>query len=81
MGWKETCYMDERLSFVAGYLRGDEPMTMLCESHGISRKTGYKWLERYERGDWTPYTVLEHGDLWYGNFLLPGKAVPRPRKR
>ncbi len=26
-------------------------MTALCEEFGISRKTGYKWLERYrERG-------------------------------
>lgn len=47
MGWKETCYMDERILFVAAYLRGDEPMTVLCESYGISRKVGYKWVGRY----------------------------------
>ena len=47
MGWKETCYMDERISFVAAYFRGDEAMTVLCESYGISRKTGYKWVGRY----------------------------------
>jgi len=47
MGWRETCFMDERVSFVSAYLRGDYPMTVLCESYGISRKTGYKWIGRY----------------------------------
>ncbi len=42
--------MDEKLVFVADYLRGEWSMTALCEHYGISRKTGYKWLGRY-RGD------------------------------
>lgn len=54
MGWRETCVMDQRVQFVAACLRGDVAMTALCEAYGISRKTGYKWLERYradpERG-------------------------------
>jgi putative transposase len=25
-------------------------MTELCERYGISRKTGYKWIERYQDG-------------------------------
>ncbi|WP_198669482.1 helix-turn-helix domain-containing protein, partial [Blastomonas sp. UPD001] len=40
--------MDERLLFVAGWLEGEETMTGLCAAFGISRKTGYKWLGRYE---------------------------------
>jgi putative transposase len=47
MPWKETCVMDERLMFIGECLRGELPMTALCERYGISRKTGYKWLERY----------------------------------
>ena len=47
MPWKETCAMDERLMFIGECLRGELPMTTLCELYGISRKTGYKWLERY----------------------------------
>ena len=47
MPWKETCRMDEKLSFVAECLRGDLPMVALCAAYGISRKTGYKWLGRY----------------------------------
>ena len=50
MPWREICTMDERLMFIGECLRGELPMTALCERYGISRKTGYKWLERY-RGD------------------------------
>jgi transposase InsO family protein len=39
--------MDERFAFVAACLEDEETMTALCESFGISRKTGYKWLARY----------------------------------
>ncbi len=38
--------MDERLKFVAGLLDG-EKMAVLCRRFGISRKTGYKILDRY----------------------------------
>ncbi len=47
MPWREVCYMDERMRFVAAALAGEESMTALCEEHGISRKSGYKWLGRY----------------------------------
>jgi transposase InsO family protein len=45
--WRETGIMDERLKFVVECLRNEETMTALCERFGISRKTGYKWLDRY----------------------------------
>jgi putative transposase len=38
--------MDERVKFVAGLLDG-EKMAVLCRRFGISRKTGYKILNRY----------------------------------
>lgn len=47
MPWRETSVMDERLQFVMAYQAGEVGMTELCRSAGISRKTGYKWLERY----------------------------------
>ena len=47
MPWTETCILDQRLAFVAACLRGEESMTALCAQHGISRKTGYKWLARW----------------------------------
>jgi putative transposase len=48
MPWKECHVMDERLRFVARLLEG-EKMAPLCAEFGISRKTGYKILDRYER--------------------------------
>src|SRR6267378_7869086 len=47
MPWKETCVMDQKLAFIAEYLRGELPMTALCERYGISRDTGYRLLARY----------------------------------
>ena len=47
MPWKETCVMDEKTAFIAECLRGELPMTALCERYGISRDTGYRLLRRY----------------------------------
>ena len=47
MPWKETCVMDEKTAFIAECLRGELPMTALCERYGISRDTGYRLLGRY----------------------------------
>jgi putative transposase len=47
MPWKETCVMDERMAFMAECLRGELPMTVLCERYGISRDTGYRLVKRY----------------------------------
>src|SRR4030081_4039487 len=47
MSWRESCAMDERVSFIADQRTGSWTMTELCERYEISRKTGYKWLDRY----------------------------------
>jgi transposase InsO family protein len=39
--------MDQKVLFMADYLRGGVTMTALCARYGISRKTGYKWASRY----------------------------------
>lgn len=46
MTWKECNVMDERVRFVARALDG-EPMASLCREFEVSRKTGYKMLNRY----------------------------------
>jgi len=46
MPWKVCEPMDERLKFVARLLDG-EKMAALCREFGISRKTGYKIITRY----------------------------------
>ena len=50
MPWKETCVMDEKMQFIVAYLEHEHSFAHLCRGFGISRKTGYKWVERYESG-------------------------------
>src|ERR1700719_1609470 len=47
MPWRETCAMRERLKFVALFEAGEETVAELCRRFGISRKTGYKFMERF----------------------------------
>ncbi len=48
MPWTERSIMELRMCFVGASQRGEIPFTALCARYGISRKTGYKWLERYQ---------------------------------
>ncbi|MEJ2202272.1 MAG: IS481 family transposase [Desulfuromonadaceae bacterium] len=48
MPWKEVKPMDQKLLFIADYLRQVTSFSDLCHRYGISRKTGYKWVARYE---------------------------------
>jgi putative transposase len=47
MGWKETCAMDERKRFVLAVENGGT-ISSVCREFNVSRKTAYKWLDRYE---------------------------------
>src|SRR5258705_6112269 len=49
MPWRDTSPMDQRTQFIADHLRDALSITELCELYGISRKTGYKWIDRYVR--------------------------------
>nr|WP_236247337.1 helix-turn-helix domain-containing protein [Pseudomonas tohonis] len=75
MPWRELKPMDEKVLFIADYLRQVSSFTGLCEHFGISRKTGYKWGERYKQAsvqglaeqsrkrheqERTPYVIREY---------------------
>ncbi len=47
MPWLETDPVTERKRFALEAECGLFSFSELCRRHGISRKTGYKWLERY----------------------------------
>jgi putative transposase len=49
MPWRETTPMHQRTLFIADHLRGTRSVTELCAEYGISRKTAYKWIDRYIR--------------------------------
>ena len=41
--------MDQRTQFIADHLRDVWSISEMCATYGISRKTGYKWIDRYVR--------------------------------
>jgi transposase InsO family protein len=41
--------MHQKTLFIADHLRGVHSLSQLCAEYGISRKTGYKWIERFIR--------------------------------
>jgi putative transposase len=51
MPWQEVCPMEARMRFVMAVLAQEDSMTALCEEYGVSRRIGYKWLERYRLGE------------------------------
>ena len=51
MPWREVCSMDEKMRFIAAVKAHEDAVAALCEEYGVSRKTGYKWLARYDRHD------------------------------
>jgi transposase InsO family protein len=48
MPWKDVRPMDARMQFISRLLEGDR-MVDLCQEYGISRKTGYKFLDRFKK--------------------------------
>ena len=40
--------MDQRVAFIADWLRHEWTMTELATRYQISRKTAYKWVDRYQ---------------------------------
>jgi transposase InsO family protein len=48
MPWKETTPVAERMEFLVDYRRELFTVSFLAERHGVSRKTLYKWIERFE---------------------------------
>ena len=48
MPWKESSVVSEKSKFLEQFLTEDLPFTELCAQFGISRKTGYKWVGRYD---------------------------------
>lgn len=48
MPWKSSSVMEERIRFVIMARREEVNFSALCRGFGISRPTGYLWLNRYQ---------------------------------
>jgi transposase len=43
--------VDQRLQFLSSYQKEEMSVSELCREFGVSRPTGYRWINRYkERG-------------------------------
>src|SRR5260370_42633268 len=48
MPWQQPSPVDERERFIQAHRLDLYTMVELCARYGVSRKTGYKWLDRFE---------------------------------
>jgi putative transposase len=48
MGWQRSSPVEQRLHFISDALRKTIDFSALCRLYTISRKTGYKWLRRFQ---------------------------------
>jgi len=50
MAWRVVDVDTQRLQFAEAASRGDRSLASLCREYGISRPTGYLWLNRFRAG-------------------------------
>jgi len=50
MTWKKLSVVVRRLQLVKLALKNQESLSQVCRRFGMSRKSGYKWLARFQRG-------------------------------
>ena len=48
MPWKESRIVDQRLQFLSSYQQKEMSLSDLCREFGVSRPTGYRWINRYK---------------------------------
>ena len=48
MPWREMSPMEQRIEFIQDAETGLFTMTELADAYGISRRTAYKWVDRYD---------------------------------
>ncbi len=47
MPWDINNAMTQRIKFVIDWLQGNESKAEICRRYGVSRRIGYKWVQRY----------------------------------
>jgi len=74
MPWDETTRMSQRIRFISDLSSCHYTMTELCERYGISRKTGYKWAQRFQQGGPADLEDRSHAAKSFPHQLSPEKA-------
>jgi putative transposase len=71
MPWKETCPMDQRIQLLSDRSKGNYSITELSQIYNISRKTIYKWIERYQEKGSEGLNELSRAPLNHPNATGP----------
>ena len=82
MPWKNNSLMDQKIAFIREWESGQFYFNSLCEAYSISRKTGYKIINRYKESgihylddrsrkplnspDSTDQNIIDEVKLWRG---------------
>lgn len=67
MPWKELCALEQRMEMIQDWLKKEYSVVELGDIYGISRKTIYKWLERYHQGGINGLEELSRAPLRHPN--------------
>lgn len=70
MSWKKTCAIEERFQFIEDWKQKEWNFTELCDRYEVSRKTGYKWLERYQAEGLDGLQEQSRAPLWHPNQVV-----------
>ncbi|TFG45861.1 MAG: IS481 family transposase [Candidatus Brocadiia bacterium] len=71
MPWTETCVMEQKVKFIMDLFDGNYTMAELCRYYNISRKTGYKWLGRYQQDGAKALSDLSRAPHNHPNAISP----------
>ena len=52
MAWNETKVLDERMSFIVDWQRGEASVAELCRRYGVSETTGHETIGRFRAASW-----------------------------
>jgi transposase InsO family protein len=83
MPWRETSAMQEKFHFILEWESGEYSFTELCESFGISRPLGYKYINRYKKYGTEGLKELSRAPRYIWNKTSPDieKALIELRKK
>lgn len=71
MPWQETRVTNERMRFIVALGNEEASMAALCRRFGISRRTGYKWLARWQSEGLTGLGDRSRAPKRHPNEVLP----------
>ena len=71
MPWKEIHVMDEKMKLISEWLSQEFSLSELAQRRGLSRKTAYKWIARYQQSGPEGLKDLSHAAHHHPNATSP----------